>query len=104
MHEKQRFLEKTLHLEDGQCINSIEMVYEFLKENSNKGFECVNLHGGEPTLLDEFIDIIKMIKELGYPAISVQTNGRKLSEMDFAKDVVNNGVTLGVISLHGHTK
>ncbi|QOV19213.1 radical SAM protein [Blautia liquoris] len=81
-----------------------KLVYEFLKENKDGGFEFVNLHGGEPTLLEEFPDIIRMIKELGYPNISVQTNGRLLSNMEFAKQTINDGVNLCVISLHGHTK
>ena len=79
------------------------LVYEFLKENQNEGYERVNLHGGEPTLLEEFHDILKMIKELNYPSISVQTNGRRLADMEFAKETIKNGVNLCVISLHGHT-
>jgi len=80
-----------------------KLVYEFLRENKDNGYECVNIHGGEPTIVPEFLDIIKMIKECGYKSISVQTNGRMFKDIEFAKAAISNGVDLLVISLHGHT-
>lgn len=90
------------HVGTPEKVNQ-KLIYEFLKENKDGGYECVNIHGGEPTLLDEFIDIIKMIKENSYSNISVQTNGRRLSDYEFVKSTIENGVNLFVISLHGHT-
>lgn len=80
-----------------------KMVYEFLKENMNEGYDSVNIHGGEPTIVPEFLEIIKMIKKLGFPAISLQTNGRFFSDIEFAKRAIEYGVNLLVVSLHGHT-
>ncbi len=107
----------SIHLTD-QCNNSCifcvvnshqgkkegvnnKMIENFLKENAGKGYESVNIHGGEATVLDEFIDILKLIKKHGYPSVSLQTNARKLSEEAYAKEVYENGVKLFVISLHG---
>ncbi len=80
-----------------------KMVYEFLAANKDKGYEAVNIHGGEPTIVPEFLDILAMIKENGYKAISVQTNGRTLRDIEFAKKAVENGASLFVVSLHGNT-
>ena len=109
----------SIHLTD-QCNNSCifcvvnshkerkegvrkNVLYNFLKENAGKGYESVNIHGGEATVLDEFLDVLAMIKELGYPGVSLQTNARKLSDSEFAKKVFEYGVNLFVVSVHGKT-
>lgn len=76
-------------------------VVEFLEENAGRGYEAVNLHGGEPTIHPRFMDTLELIRSLGYPEVHLQTNGIKLSHPEFAKDTVNLGVRLFVISLHG---
>ena len=107
----------SIHLTD-QCNNSCifcvvnshqkrkegvnkKMIEGFLKENAGKGYESVNIHGGEATVLEDFVDILKLIKQYGYPQISLQTNARKLADLDYAKEVYDNGVNLFVVSLHG---
>src|SRR5688500_12470760 len=80
-----------------------KLVREFLISNKDKGYDVVNIHGGEPTIVPEFLDVLAMIKENGYKAITVQTNGRLLKDIDFAKKAIENGVKLFVVSLHGNT-
>jgi len=77
------------------------VIYNFLKENAGKGYENVNIHGGEPTVTEDFIEILSMIQELGYPQASLQTNARKLADIEFAKAVYDHGVKLFVVSVHG---
>ena len=88
------------HKEKRESVNKT-VLYKFLEENANKGYESVNIHGGEATILKSFMDILAKIKELGYPQVSLQTNGRKLADLDFAKQAYNYGVKLFVISVHG---
>lgn len=76
------------------------IIYKFLEENSNKGYEVVNIHGGEPTIIPEFIEILARIKELGYPEVSLQTNGRTLMDYNFAKILSDYNVKTFVISFH----
>lgn len=78
-----------------------DIVGRFIKMHANKGYGAVNIHGGEPTLVPELPDILENIKELGYPFVSLQTNGRLLKDMEFAKTLADRGVELFVISLHG---
>jgi len=78
-------------------------VSRFLRENANQGYELVSLHGGEATIRRDFLEILDEIRELGYPAVSVQTNARKLARMSYARTVVGKGVSLFVVSLHGAT-
>jgi MoaA/NifB/PqqE/SkfB family radical SAM enzyme len=76
-------------------------VSRFLQENADRGYEAVNLHGGEATIRRDFLEILDEIHELGYPTVFLQTNARKLARMAFAQQVVARGVSLFIVSLHG---
>ncbi len=88
------------HKERREGVNK-KVLYKFLEENANQGYESVNIHGGEATVLDDFEDILKMIQDLNYKEVSLQTNGRKLSDFDYAKRLYELGVKLFVVSMHG---
>lgn len=76
------------------------LIYKFLEENQNMGYELINIHGGEPTIIKDFIDILTKIKELGYPEVSLQTNARTLKDKEFAKLLVDLNVKTFVTSFH----
>jgi MoaA/NifB/PqqE/SkfB family radical SAM enzyme len=82
---------------------SRKRVSRFLRDNADKGFEAVNIHGGEPTIRRDFLEILDEIKELGYPTVLLQTNGRKLARMNYARTVMEKGVSLFIVSMHGAT-
>lgn len=107
----------SLHLTD-QCNNSCifcvvnshkekregvkkKILHKFLEENAAKGYECVNIHGGEATILEDFLEVLDKIQSLGYPQVSLQTNGRKMADMEYAKELYKRGVKLFVVSMHG---
>lgn len=76
------------------------LIFKFLEENAGKGYEIINIHGGEATIVTDFIEILEKIKELGYPQVSLQTNARTLKDMDFAKQLVDLNVKTFVTSFH----
>jgi MoaA/NifB/PqqE/SkfB family radical SAM enzyme len=82
-------------------LASKEKIYKFLEENKNKGFEGVNIHGGEPTVRKDFIEILQKINECKYPEIVLQTNARKFSNFEFTKQIIELGVSYFVVSVHG---
>ncbi|EPR10515.1 radical SAM protein [Ruminiclostridium papyrosolvens] len=88
------------HKEKREGVNK-KVLYKFLEENANKGYESVNIHGGEATVLDDFLEILKKIQELGYPQVSLQTNARKLADIEYARKLYDKGVKLFVVSVHG---
>jgi MoaA/NifB/PqqE/SkfB family radical SAM enzyme len=61
----------------------------------------VNFHGGEPTIHPNLFNLLETVRILGYPEVQIQTNGRKLKDPRFTQDLVDRGVRLFVISLHG---
>jgi len=75
----------------------------FLVAHQGEGFERVNLHGGEPTLRSDLFAVLELIRRLGYPAASIQTNGWRLAQPGFVERLIEAGVDLFVVSVHGHT-
>ena len=82
---------------------SRKRVSRFLRDNADKGFEAVNIHGGEATIRRDLLEILDEIRELGYPTVLLQTNGRKLARMNYARTLVEKGVSLFIVSMHGAT-
>jgi MoaA/NifB/PqqE/SkfB family radical SAM enzyme len=85
----------------------IKRIYKFY--NGEKEFlenyrDSFSISGGEPTLSNHLITIIKKINELFPKArIICLTNGRRFSYVDYAKEFLqlNSDLDL-VISIHGH--
>jgi MoaA/NifB/PqqE/SkfB family radical SAM enzyme len=78
-------------------------VSRFLSEHAGQGYEAVSLHGGEATIRKDFLEILDEIRERGYPTVHLMTNARKLAQPKFAHAVVEKGVSLFVVSMHGAT-
>jgi MoaA/NifB/PqqE/SkfB family radical SAM enzyme len=70
----------------------------------NRGAEEVCFTSGEPTTRSELPDFVAWARELGYPRISVMTNGRRLSHLPYAAALAKRGLNRIYISIHGHTK
>jgi MoaA/NifB/PqqE/SkfB family radical SAM enzyme len=77
-------------------------VEQILRQNAGKGYEAVNLHGGEPTIHKNFIEILELIRDLGYPSVHIQTNGQRLKEQKFVEKLRGFNVDLFIVSLHGN--
>jgi MoaA/NifB/PqqE/SkfB family radical SAM enzyme len=74
----------------------------FLLDHKDQGYDRVNLHGGEPTLRRDLFDLLDLIRNSGYPAVSIQTNGRTLANRGFTERLYRAGVDLFILSVHGH--
>ncbi len=59
--------------------------------------------GSEPTIRQDFFDLVSHAKYVGFREIGLLTNCRMFSYMDFAKKAVSSGVTRFEIQLCGHT-
>ena len=113
---------KTLHLDIGyRCNNNCVFCYEgndsrnLLRykesfknikeklEDSRDEYEMVSFIGAEPTLRDDFIEILKLTKTLGFKNYCFATNGRQFKDYEFAKAVALSGVNAVAISLAGGT-
>ena len=58
--------------------------------------------GREPTLYPRLIDLIKIARKTGYKAIQIKSNGRMFYYPDFAKKMVEAGLTELVIPIYSY--
>jgi MoaA/NifB/PqqE/SkfB family radical SAM enzyme len=68
-----------------------------------KHTERINLTGGEVTIADDFIDILKICKKLKYSKINIITNGRRFSDDKFSKAILSlkilNEIAVSIYSI-----
>lgn len=76
-------------------------IIKALKDGIKEEANSVVFTGGEPTIHPDIIELIKTAKKLGYEYIQLQTNGRALSIMEFAKKVKDAGVNEISPAIHG---
>lgn len=93
---------------DGEIYEpTIEQVRTMLERAKNVkpvGANAVQFTGGEPTLRDDIIEMIKIAKELGYDHVQLNTNGIRLAkEPEFCKRIREAGVNTLYLSFDGVT-
>jgi organic radical activating enzyme len=64
------------------------------------GTQHLVLSGGEPTLHPELPRLIAHAKTLGFKTIEAQTNGVYCADIEYAKKLVDAGLTKATLSLH----
>jgi MoaA/NifB/PqqE/SkfB family radical SAM enzyme len=64
-----------------------------LREGFASGAREVWFGGGEPTLRDDLLPLIKRARDLGYERVVVQTNGLRLAYPAYAQALLDAGVT-----------
>ncbi len=65
-----------------------------------KGVTQLGLLGGEPTLYPWIEEALGMAQDLGYREITINTNGFRLADMEFARMAAQKGINRYCISLH----
>jgi sulfatase maturation enzyme AslB (radical SAM superfamily) len=76
--------------------NDFDHIISLLNE---KDEDSVALYGGEPTLRNDLLEIIRTARGKGYRRIKLLTNGRSLSDFSFLEQVINAGCSLFEIEL-----
>lgn len=75
-----------------------------LKRGRDLNCRRVILSGGEPTIHPQFLDIVKVARQIGYKHIQIITNGRMFAYGKFLKQSIENGASEITFSMHGHTR
>jgi len=71
-----------------------------LKRGIADGYRALSLTGGEPTIRQDLLPLIRFARSLGYKSIKVQTNGLRLGYPEYRKHFIEAGVTSIHISPH----
>ncbi|HLG19516.1 MAG TPA: radical SAM protein [Bdellovibrionota bacterium] len=66
-----------------------------------QGIETLEFTGGEPTIRNDLIDLVRYAKSLGFKSISMISNAVRLAQPDYAKACVEAGIDDFLISIHG---
>ena len=91
---------------DGRYVNNSAMTFERVRWilEQQRGAEEACFTSGEPTLREDLPQMLSMARQLGYPKLSIMTNGRRLSHLPYAAALVKAGLNRVYISVHGHTQ
>jgi len=69
------------------------------------GSKAIQITGGEPTIRDDLLEIIRMAKEVGFAHVQVNTNGIKLADsVEYCKQLKAEKVNTIYMSFDGVTK
>lgn len=91
------------------CINS-EMrsmperstaeIVKLLKKGLDEKYDYLEFAGGEDAIRPDFCLLVKTARKMGYERVTIATNGRIFSYIDFAKKVFDAGITDIIFSVH----
>ncbi|NIO20605.1 MAG: radical SAM protein [Candidatus Aenigmarchaeota archaeon] len=79
---------------------SLKDIKKELKELRTVG-NNIRITGGEPTIRGDITEIVSYAKRLDFNQISIETNGRKLSNEKFLKKIMKAGANHFFVSIHG---
>lgn len=79
---------------------SLSDIHRTLYAGRKHNLWIASVIGGEPTLRDDITEIAAFAKKLGYRCIKICTNGRKLSNHEYASKLIKSGYNSFDISLH----
>ncbi len=82
---------------------------KIILEKKREGYQEIFFDGGEPTLRDDLVDLIKLAKKEKYLTVNILTNGVLFSKNKLVKDLLSIKNTKNFslsfsISLHSHKK
>lgn len=83
-------------------FEDLKRVYTHFRNIEPQPPVCAMFSGGEPTLRDDFPDILRMATELGYAQRQVATNGiRFAKDIDYLKECIDAGMNTMYLQFDG---
>ena len=72
-----------------------------MKRAREAGITSIVFTGGEPSLHSDILELVREARTLGFTALQLQTNGRRLAYEKFCRELLEAGITEASPSLHG---
>jgi uncharacterized radical SAM superfamily Fe-S cluster-containing enzyme len=83
----------------------IVKMLQMLRNEKPVPVPAVQFSGGEPTMRDDLVEIIRKAKELGFPQVQIATNGVRLAkEPEFAWQLKDSGLNTVYLHFDGVSK
>lgn len=87
---------------DRQTFRSTSQIKREILLAKSRGRNYLEFIGGETTIKEDFLEILRFSKKVGFETIHVTTNGRMFAYPEYAKKFIEAGITSLVFSIHGH--
>jgi len=86
-------------------LNQLRDLIQQTRKEKPLGSKTIQITGGEPTLREDLLKIIRIAKESGFSKIQIHTNGLKLAEsIDYCQSLKNEKVDTIYLNFNGITK
>ncbi|MFA4874155.1 MAG: radical SAM protein [bacterium] len=85
-------------------MDKVREMLQTLRDRKPVPCKVIQFSGGEPTIHPNFIEIVKMAKEMGFGQIQIATNGKNMSDLDFARRSKEAGLNSLYLQFDGVTK
>ncbi len=85
-------------------VDQVRAMLQTLRDRKPVPCKAIQFSGGEPTIHPNFIEIVKMAKEMGFGQIQIATNGKNMSDLDFARQCKEAGLNSLYLQFDGVTK
>ncbi len=86
-------------------LNQIRDLMKQIKKEIPFESRSLQISGGEPTLREDLLEIIRMAKEIGFSHVQIHTNGLKLAEsIDFCQQLKDEKIDSIYLHFNGATK
>jgi 7,8-dihydro-6-hydroxymethylpterin dimethyltransferase len=86
-------------------FDEVVMMLKLLRLQKPVPAPAVQFSGGEPTMRDDLVDIIRKAKELGFPQVQIASNGIKLAnDPDLAQKLRDAGLNTVYLHFDGVSK
>lgn len=86
-------------------LEDLKKIMKQAREAKPVPSKAIQITGGEPTVRDDLVEIIKAARELGFRHVQLNTNGLKLAEsLEYCDEIVEAGVNTIYMSFDGVTK
>lgn len=82
---------------------SDERIRDAMVRYRESGCTTLSFTGGEPTVHPRFVELCREGRELGYEAVTINTNGIRFKSRTFTEDALAAGLSGIDFSVHGHT-
>lgn len=89
------------NMAEDPSLDKIESMYDRLIELGEERPFNIQLSGGEPTVRDDLPEIVRMGKEKGFEYIQLNTNGRRLADIEYAQELKDAGVSTVFLQFDG---
>ena len=85
-------------------VDKVREMLQTLRDRRPVPCKVIQFSGGEPTIHPNFIEIVKMAKDMGFTQIQIATNGKNMSDLDFARRCKEAGLNSLYLQFDGVSK